>query len=177
MRTVLTVMFVMLLPSRSLAEGEPCQPQDYDSINQPRFDCPGPGELELRVDLDAPASVAVREGQEVVAPWDGALVHRHRLVEVGLSLQAVRRLRWLDRLRLGEECQVSLEHSQEVAMARLEYMEAQRDGYQEQVAAEQARTHSAQAWFRSWWFGVVVGVVSTAALVALTAYALSAVGG
>lgn len=172
----LVLALIILWPSMSLAE-QHCGPQDYDSEEQPNFDCPGPGELELRVDLGPPASVPVHQGEEVVAPWDGALVHRDRLLEVGLSLRAVRRLRWADRLRLAEEYEIRLLYEQRLATARLQFAQQQRDAYQDRATAAERRAQSAQAWWRSPALWFAIGVVVAGALVALTAYGLSAVGG
>lgn len=172
----LIMTLVLLWPSVATAE-QHCGPQNYDSDEQPNFDCPGPGELELRVDLHPPASVPVHQGEEVVAQWDGALVHRDRLLEVGLSLKAVRRLRWLDRLRLTEEFEIRIHYEEQVAEARLRFAEEQRDVYRERATAAESRARSAEAWWRSPALWFAVGIIVAGALTAVTAYGLSAVGG
>lgn len=176
MRPLWVGALVLLWPSIVVAE-QPCGPQDYDSIQQPNFDCPGPDELTLRVDLHAPPSVPVREGDELIAPWEGALVHRDRLIEVGLSLRAVRRLRWADRVRLSEEFRTRLQYENSVAVSRLLFAQQQRDVYRDRALAADQRTSSAQSWWRSpaLWFGI--GVVVAGVLVALAGWALSAAAG
>ena len=166
--------FLVLLYSFE-ARGQDCGLQDYDSETQPDFNCPGPGEADLRVDLRPPASISVRQGVSVIPLWDGALVHRDRLVEVGLNLAAVRRLRWLDRLRLREEFAIEQQYQDQLAGTRLHFAEQQRDTYQERALAAERAIQSSNPWWRSpvLWFSV--GMVVSGALVALTGYALSSI--
>jgi len=172
----LIVILVVLWPMVVTAE-QHCDPQNYDSQEQPDFDCMGPGEADLRVDLSPPPSVPVHQGVEIAAPWDGALVHRDRMLEIGLALKAVRRLRWLDRLRLAEEYQIRREAEQRIAEARLEFAEQQRDVYRDRATAAERRAQSAHSWWRSPALWFTIGIVTAGVLVALTAYGLSAVGG
>ena len=159
------------------AYGQDCGPQDYDSGEQPEFNCPGPGEADLRVDLRAPASVPVKQGATVVALWDGALAHRDRLVEVGLNLAAVRRLRWLDRLRLREEFAIERRYQDQLAEARLRFAEQQRDAYQERATAAERLAQSANPWWRSPALWFAIGMIVAGALVALSGWALSTAAG
>ena len=159
------------------AYGQHCGPQDYDSEEQPNFDCPGPGELELRFDLSPPPSIPVRQGQVITAAWDGALVHRDRLLEIGFSLTAVRRLRWLDRLRLRDEFAIRNQYQLEIAEARQSFTEQQRDVYQERARAAESRLSSASPWWRSPSLWFAIGMVVAGGLVALTGWALSTVSG
>lgn len=168
------LLFALLVPSTVFAQ-QICPPQDYDSITPPNFECPSPEEPVMVPDLSPPASIPVRQGESVTAPWDGALVHRNRLLELGLRVQGLRRLRWVDRLRLQAEYDIEQDYAEELCTARVGLAEAQRDAYQEQLLASEARVVSEQAWYRSWWFGVVIGVLATGGVVALTAYALSSV--
>jgi hypothetical protein len=183
MKLLLAILLVLLAPSTALGESAPCGPQDYDSTTAPDFSCPGPEEEALTADLNPPASVPVHQGwrlvdsqgRSTILEWDGALVHRDRLLDYGLRLHAVRRLRWADRLRLNAEYDIDLQNAEDVCQARVGLVEAERTAYRERLQTEEQRTASAEMWYRSWWFGAIVGVVATAAVVALTAYALHAV--
>lgn len=166
------------------APGAPCGPQDYDSDEPPDFTCPGPEERDLRPELHPPEAVPVYRGWAVVdedgeprltVAWDGALVHRDRLIEAGLWLHTVRRLRWADHLRLRREYDIRIQHAEAMAQARLDHMEAQRDAYQERWQASEQRVQSAQAWWRhpALWF--TVGMITAGGLVALTAWGLTSV--
>lgn len=168
------VLLVLLFPLTAWGQTI-CPPQDYASEEEPNFDCPSPGEREMVPDLNPPASVPARTGVAVTPPWDGALVHRDRLVELGLRVHALRRLRWADTLRLAAQYAVGLEHAQELGRVQLEQMTAQRDAYRERWQAAEERASRAERWWHSPAFWVGVGIVVAGCLVALTAYGLSAV--
>jgi hypothetical protein len=165
----------LLVPSIALAEPRVCGPQNYDSETEPDFECPSPTELEMVPRLRPPPSVPVEVGDIVEAQWEGAVVHRDRLIQMGLTIRALRRLRWADRLRIHAEYEIRLTHQTEVCDARLEHAEERTEVYREALGVANERVSSAQAWYRSWWFGYLMGVLSAGALVALTAYALMAI--
>lgn len=160
---------VFLFPLPLLAQTV-CGSQDYGSATPPNFECPMPGEEAMIPRLQPPASISVSSGETLTAPWEGALVHRDRLVLVGLRVQALRRLHWADRLRLQEEAAITLEHAQELCGARIERVEAISQSYQDALDRANEQTHSANAWYRSWWFGFILGTATTTALVALATY-------
>lgn len=170
----LAPILILLAPMAAAAQTI-CPPQDYDSETEPNFDCPSPSEESMIPRLSPPPSIPVEVGDVVEAQWEGAVVHRDRLVRMGLTITALRRLRWADRLRLRAEFQIRLEHQDEVCDANLEHAQAETEVYQEALQLANERVESSQAWYRSWWFGFTLGVVAAGALVALTAYALSAV--
>lgn len=183
---LMTSSFLAVTVCAETAPGAPCGPQDYDGEAPPDFTCPGPEEAALSVDLDAPRSVSVRvgfkildeEGQELLTlAWEGAVVHRNRMVEVGMRTHAVRRLRWADRLRLRREYNIRLQHQSDVAHARLDLIEEQRNAYREQARQANRRANTAHAWWRSPALWFAIGVIVAGVLVALTAYGLSSVGG
>jgi len=166
---------LVLLASPAAYAQTVCGPQNYDIEEEPDFDCPGPNELEMIPDLRPPPSVAVEAGDIVEVQWEGAVVHRDRLIQMGLRIRALRSLRWSDRLRIHAEYQIRLTHQEETAAARLEHAEERVEVYQEALGRANERVSSAGAWYRSWWFGYLMGVLSAGALVALTAYALIAI--
>lgn len=174
----LTTVIILILtyPSSGLTE-QHCGPQDYDSEAAPNFDCPGPGERELTPDLNPPAPVPVHQGREVVAEWAGALVHRDMLLEVGFALKAARRLRWADRLRLREESAIHIRYLEQVAAARQNFAEQQRDIYRARSQQAEARAQSLNSWWRSPALWFAVGVITAGILVVATGYGLSAIGG
>jgi len=186
----LCVIILFVLPVEAMAEtavlapGAPCGVQDYDAEEPPDFTCPGPEEQALRPELHPPDAVSVSRGwivvdsageQHLEVPWDGALVHRDRLIEAGLWLYTVRRLRWADRLRLRLEYDIRLQHAEDMTDVRVELLEEQREAYRERWRASEQRVRSAQVWYRSPVLWFAVGVVVTGGLVALTAYGLSSV--
>lgn len=173
-RQYLIILCVLIYPSVARSE-EICGPQDYSSSTQPNFECQSPGEAEMVPDLHPPQSVPVHQGDSVRASWEGALVHRDRLVELGLRVQALRRLRWADTLRMASEYATNLRHAQEIGRIQLENMQAQRDAYQERWRLTEEQLRQANRWWHSPALWVGVGIVVAGCLVALTAYGLSAV--
>lgn len=170
----LAPILILLVPTQVLAQTV-CGPQNYDSEAEPDFDCPSPSETSMIPRLQPPPSVPVEVGDVVEVQWEGAVVHRDRLLRMGLTVTALRRLRWSDRLRLRTEFEIRLEHREAVCAVNLEHAQAETAVHQEALETANERVESAQAWYRSWWFGFILGVVSAGALVALTVYALIAI--
>lgn len=171
---LLVLILVFLFPIPAFGQTV-CGPQNYNIEDEPNFECPMPGEESMVPRLTSPPSVPVHLGDSVIAEWEGALVHRDRLIRMGLRIQGIRRLHWADRLRLRAEYDIRIEHRDEVCDARTERVQERVEIYQEALELANEQTRSASAWYRSWWFGFVLGVVSAGALVALTAYALLAI--
>ncbi len=177
----LAVALVFLFPSTVTAQTI-CGPQNYDLPQPPDFTCPSPDESGLVPDLNPPPSIPVQAGWKLLnaqgvvknIEYDGAVVHRDKLIEMGLKLHAVRRLRWADRLRLKGEYDVGLQHCEDTHVAEEKLLKTQRDDIQARFTASQQAVSDANAWYRSFWFGFVVGIISTGALIALVAYALNA---
>jgi hypothetical protein len=157
------ILFVLLFSKNAFSE-QNCKIQNYDSETAPNFHCPGPGETELVPSLNPPESVPVQDGEQVTAPWDGAVVHRDRLIEMGLKLTAVRRLRWLDRLQLAARYTVETEFNSRLATARIEFYEQRQR--ETALAAQQLREElkSSSTWYRSLWFGILLGSFITAVI-------------
>ena len=181
----LTLVIALFAPKPLCAEtapGAPCGPQDYDGASAPDFTCPGPEEAALSADLRPPRSLAVRygykllneEGQELaVMTWEGAVVHRDKLVEMGLKLRAIRRLRWADRLHLRRNYDIRLQHQEELAESRLQMVRNQRDAYEERARQAREQAQRSRAWWRSPALWFCIGMIVTGALVALTGWALA----
>ena len=176
MRWLLTtvVLLVLFYPSSGLTQTV-CGPQDYDSKQAPNFDCPGPEEEALVPRLNPPPSIPVHQGKVVEAPWDGALVHRDRLVALGLKIKALRRLRWADRLYIAERYRIEIEHARATGTIREALLEEQAEYHRERATAAERSARRASAWYRSWWFGFLSGTLVSAALVALAAYVVTAI--
>ena len=171
MRLALFLSIVIALnPAVILAEEE-CTEQVYESAdNQPDFNCPSPGELTLVPSLDPRPTMPISYGDEFVAPWDGAFVDTSRLIEIGLRVKALRRLRWLDAVRLSTESRLRLEHAESVLAVTREQFAARAEEYRRAIAEANDRNVKATAWYRSWVFGFLVGVVSAAIVSVLGIY-------
>ena len=172
---ILLILLLTIPPRFALAEV--CGPQNYDSETEPNFDCLGPGEAELRGSFGAPDSVPVDRGDQITAPWDGALVHRDRMIQLGLHLKVLRRLRWADSLRIRTEYEIILEAESQIYSARLRYAEQQVETYRERANQAISQENRARSWWRSPVLWFAIGVLTAGGLTALAAYGLSAVGG
>ena len=172
---ILLILLLTIPPRFAIAEA--CGPQNYDSETEPNFDCLGPGEAELRGSFGAPSSVPVDQGDQITAPWDGALVHRDRMTQLGLYLKVLRRLRWADRLRIRTEYEIILEAESQIAGARLRYAEQRVETYREQAVRAVNQENKARSWWRSPVLWFAIGVLTAGGLTALAAYGLGAVGG
>ena len=171
MRT-LAVLLILLYQSVVFGQELECVEQNYDSAEErPVFDCPSPGEISMVPDYAPPDSIPVAMDDYLVAPWDGAFVHVNRLLEMGMRLKAVRRLRWADRVRLLEEKRLELSHAEEMAAAHREYAATRIEQYREAITEANNRTRQATVWYRSWAFGFLLGVVSVGLVAALGIYA------
>ena len=168
MRAFIVILFVFVSSQTAIAEV--CGAQNYDGEDMPDFDCPSPDEEAFVPDLTPPPSVPVEAGAYVRVEWEGALVHRDRLIEVGLRLSAVRRLRWADRLRLRAEYDIRAQYAEEVCDARILHARAVSDEYQSSLNQANDRISSSQAWYRSFSFGFVIGFIASGLLVALSIY-------
>jgi hypothetical protein len=169
-----TLIFALILDSICFAQGI-CGPQDYDSSEQPDLDCPGPGEQAMVPQLHPPASIPLVAGETVTAQWPAALIHKDRLIELGMLVRAVRTLRWLDRLRIAREYEILSEHADQISAMQIELFEQQRVDYEQQLQMAHEMIEKRSKWWRSPVLWFTVGVLTTGALVALTAYGLTAV--
>jgi hypothetical protein len=112
----------------------------------------GPGEQLFNNPVNPPNSVPLEKGQSIIAPWDGAIVHRDRLINFGLKIIALRRLRWLDRLRFRELSTIESNYRNSLVENTAHFNE------QLATVCNQNLMNST-AWYRSWWFGLTIGLV------------------
>ena len=150
-----------------------CERQNYDSDEPPDFSCPSPDEDVLVPDFDLPASIPVEEGQSVLAPWPAALVARERLVYLGLRIRALRRLRWLDRQVARQRLEIETRYQRDVAQATISAEREQIASLRQYIERLEQSLSAETAWYRSTWFGLVLGIVISGALVAITAVVIA----
>lgn len=166
---LICLLIVLAFPLRAHGEEE-CVEQDYERVEEPDFNCQSPGERTLVPDLDPERTIPVGYGEQFVAPWDGGFVDVDRLIEVGLRVKALRRLRWLDNIRLMGEARLRLEHAERVLAVVKEQHEIRVEQYRRALNEANQRTSRATAWYRSWVFGFLVGIVSAAVVAVLGIY-------
>lgn len=174
-RTYLIIPVLILYSSTSFAQ-EDCGYQDYESDERPDFDCVSPGEEFMVPDLQPPPSIPVMPEDTVEIEWPGAVVHKDRLIQLGLRVRALRSLRWAENLRLRRESNIMLEYTEEITRAQVELLEQQRAMYQEQLQLATEQLDRQNSWWRSPFLWFSVGVAVTGALVALSVWGISEAG-
>jgi hypothetical protein len=148
MRAVIIFLVLSLLPVSGYGQRQ-CHKQIYsDPLIQPDFDCPSPGEEEL---LPQPA------------PWAGILMDRDRIFMLGMRIQALRRIRWIETLGCAERLEAEIDHISQSKQVTLNLCIKQRDNYKKQVEVAQKEAIKAYKWYRSPVLWFVTGFVVAAA--------------
>jgi len=166
------VMFaaVVLLPSSGACE-ETCPMQVYTVPDkEPNYDCPSPQESVLIPDLPAKSSTGLKLGQ--AAPFDGVLLDKDRLLVLGLRIKALRRIRYVETISSAQTLKAEVAYQQKVGKAQQDLLSSQVGSYKAQLQNAQEELAKERRWYKSWTFGVVVGVVVTAAGATALGYAL-----
>lgn len=87
----------------------------------------------------------------------------NRVAKMGLHIKGLRRLRYNDMLEAMDRTEAEVEVTRASMAATLGLRTSQRDNYKEQVKDLQQELRSSNAWYRSWAFGLVLGIVITSA--------------
>jgi hypothetical protein len=161
MRAVIIFLVLSLLPVSGYGQRQ-CHKQIYsDPLIQPDFDCPSPGEEELLPQLELRSSVALEPTQP--APWAGILMDRDRIFMLGMRIQALRRIRWIETLGCAERLEAEIDHISQSKQVTLNLCIKQRDNYKKQVEVAQKEAIKAYKWYRSPVLWFVTGFVVAAA--------------
>lgn len=158
------LLALSLLYSQIALADSQCTTQDYTkAIPAPNFTCPSPQEEALVPDLEVgpKASVPLLTGK--AAPWDGILMDKDRVIQLGLRVTALRRLRWMDTLKAQDLLVAEKRLVEDSQKANLQLATSQRDNYKQQLAQTQEDLAKERKWYRSWTFGLIVGIVTTSA--------------
>ena len=157
----LALAVVLLQVWSGLAFAE-CPRQDYNNPKvEPDYNCPGPEEETLVPQLQMTDSMELLKGKP--APWDGILMDKNRVLTLGLKVKALRRIRYIERQNFAQKIEAEATFLRATAKADLDLRTSQRDSYKEQLVQAQKDLAKAQAWYRSWSFGLVLGIVVTTA--------------
>lgn len=158
----LTIYLIMLLSSLTTRADVPCKYQPYLATMKPDFGCPSPGEDDL-----IPPHSSLRESIELKvsapAPWTGILMDSNRVIHLGLRVQALRQLRWLDLKTAEEKRSSERELTKRLSAADLKLLTVERESYKRQSQALQVELDHKNKWYRSWSFGFVVGAAVASA--------------
>jgi len=169
--TVLALLLVLLQLWPSITFAADCPRQDYSNPKaEPNYDCPGPDEEAMIPQLQMRDSAELLKGK--VAPWDGVLMDKNRALFLGLRIKGLRRIRYIERQDSQRRLEAEITFQRATSKADLDLRTSQRDSYKEQLVQAQKDLAKAQAWYRSWTFGLVLGIVVTAAGATALAYGL-----
>lgn len=178
MRFLVTLLVLCL---SSPVFGAPCTEHNYnDPKREPDWSCQGPGEAALVPDTNARPSVGVVRGSKVISPdkktvdvvADSILMDKDRVITLGMRVKALRRLRWLDLHKGKDLLEIEKKHATDVIQAKLELEQSRANEFKKQRDDARKQRDSSQKWYRSWTFGLIVGVVTTTAATIAVAYAV-----
>ena len=163
------LVLLFLLPKLALAD--PCGPQDYTKEKPaPNFECPSPLEETLVPRLEHGPKESLKLIFNKPAPWEGILMDPDRVIQLGLRITGLRRLRWNDTLKCQDTIKMEKQLVLDSKKADLDLLTSQRESYKGQLQATQKELEKAQKWYRSWTFGLIVGVVTTSAAAVALVY-------
>ena len=145
--------------------GIPCTKQVYtDPKKEPDYDCPGPGEV-VYSELKLKSSAKLSLGDP--APWSGILMDSERVIQLGVRIISLRRLRWLDFKTCAERLESERVFMEKSSLADLKYCTSQRQSCQTQLVAVKHQLDKKSAWYNSCFFGVAVGALTATTIMSL----------
>lgn len=177
----MVILVCLALSASAWGQQKPCATQDYsDPTKAPRWDCPGPDEGILVPDIKFSPSLGLPAGSLVtpkgakkarLIDFDTVLLDRAKVTQLGLRIQGLRRLRWLERHKAAEVVKIERKYMSDRLTAQLKLEKSRvKEAVQQRDSARKERD-SARKWYRSWSFGLVVGVLTTTAATIAIAYA------
>jgi hypothetical protein len=156
MRTLAVVLSLLIV---NTAYGAECLPQDYDATAEPDYDCPGPDENSVIPRLDYRPAVGIEKGTP--AGFSGLLLEQNQILQLGLRIKGLRRLRYMDTQKGAQVQKLELDLQKKLSTADMKLVESQRENYKEQAVSLQKELQTERAWYRSWSFGFALGTAVT----------------
>ena len=169
MRTLITLLF---LTSTAWAD-DPCTEQNYsDAGKEPRYECPGPGESAVVPDIPTKPTKGLERGATITpsnkkykpfkVEYDSVIMSRGKVIELGLKIKGLRRLRWLDMHKGAEALAIERKFLSSTWKAKLELRDSQVASYKKQLVTARQERDAARAWYRRFSTGLIAGIVVTA---------------
>ena len=125
----LVILALLGLTAPSWAQQPPCTTQDYsDPAKAPDWTCPGPDEGILVPDMSFRPSVGLDAGAAyqrsdqtglVKLTYPAVLMDKDKVLQLGLRIQALRRLRWLERHKMKDVVEVERRYMSDRLTAQL----------------------------------------------------------
>lgn len=170
MQSISIVVLIIGLCDVSWAK-EPCTVQNYADLGkEPRFDCPGPVENVLVPSVSFRPSVGVKAGKSIKPDYDSILMDKVKVVQLGLRIQALRKLRWVERHKDDKRWEIERSYLSDIHKAKAGLLQHQVDNWKDQAKRAREERDEARAWYRRFSTGLVAGIVVTAAATVAVAF-------
>jgi hypothetical protein len=146
-----------------------------DPAREPNYACRGPWEDLLVPDTQFKPSIGLPKGKAISLPaldYDAVLLDRSKVLELGLRIEAIRRLRWMDLHRSADLLTIEQKYLRDTAAEKDKLAQSQVESYKTQLVQTQAELAKERSWYRSWTFGLILGIVLTSATAAGVAIAV-----
>jgi hypothetical protein len=171
MRLIISLLIACMIAAPVTVYADPCIAQTYtDESKPPNFDCPGPGEEQLVYPKQAAPAVGVKKEQKV--PFDGVLLTTGKAQRLGSRVTALRRLRHNDTITAQKKLAAELKLQESIRQAKEDLLKARSEDYKKQVQHKNSELLEANKWYRSFTFGLIVGIVVTTGAAAGVGYAI-----
>jgi hypothetical protein len=177
------IVFILLFATPAWAADPLCTEQDYSNPDKrPDWRCPGPDESVLLPDIKFKPSVGLETGasyqetdqtRKIKLTYPVVLMDKDKVLQLGLRIQGLRRLRWLDLHKGKDLLKIEKTYTTDRLKAQVDLEKSRVKVLKEQRDDARKQRDEARKWYRSWTCGLVVGIVVTTAAAAGIAYAAS----
>lgn len=174
------IVLSVLMFSASVNAAEPCTEQNYsDPDRAPSWSCPGPGESILlpeikfypSIGLDVGSSYQKLGGPKIELVYPAVLLDKNKVIQLGLRIQGLRRLRWLDLHKGASVLKIEQKYSESKFQAKLDLEKSRSASYKSQRDDARAQRDELGKWYRSWTCGFIVGVIVVSTVIVVITYA------
>ncbi len=158
---------------------KPCTVQNYTDPNKaPNWRCPGPDEgilvpnikFKPSLGLEAGSSITPKGAKSILLNYSAVVLDKDKVLQLGLRIQGLRRLRWLERHKAVETTNIERRYISDRLTAQIKFEQSRVKVVVGQRNQARKERDTARKWYRSWTCGLIVGVVITTAVVIGTAY-------
>jgi hypothetical protein len=123
------------------------------------------------IGIPAGSSFIKKGGKAENLDYEAILVDRDKIVQLGLRIQGLRRLRWLERHKAMDTVEIEKKYMSDRLLAQIKLEQSRVQVAIQQRDDARKERDSSKRWYRSWTFGLILGVVTTTAATIGIAYA------
>ncbi len=167
---------ILFLAAYSAHATELCIQQDYSNPDKaPNWECPGPEESIVLPDIKFMPSVGLKAGSSyipntsndsIILNYDSVIMDINKVLQLGLRIKGLRRLRWIDRHKNAELNEIERNFIKTQMQVKLDLAMTQAKIYKEQ-------RDRANRWYHSWSFGFASGIASVLLIEVVTVIVFS----